>query len=395
MNTLFERDRTSLLHTYTRLPMEIDRGEGVYLYDSDGRRYLDFFGGLAVNGLGYGHPGVLEAIRSQSARYLHLSNLFPQEPQVVLAERLRAATGFDRVFFANSGAETVEAAFKLQRRWASGGGRREVIAFSGAFHGRTMAGLSLMDAEKYRQGYGPFLEGCTTLPFNDAQALREAAGPHTAAVVLECVQGEGGVLPMEDDFAEALRDLHAKHGFLLIDDEIQTGMGRTGGFLAAEHFGLRPDIVLLAKSLGGGLPLAAVLVREQLADVFGPGGHGSTFGGNPVACAAGIAVMDALESGVMRNAASAGAMLQAGLRNLQAEFPSHIVEVRGLGCMQGIVCAQPAKAVMEHCLAEGLLVNVTRDRVIRLLPPLIITAEHIESALAALHNAFLQLELPA
>ncbi len=388
MTTLLERDRDSILHTYSRLPLEIVRGEGVHLIDVEGRRYLDFFGGLAVNSLGYGYPAVLDAVRTQSEQYMHLSNFFPQRPQIELAERLRGQNGFDKVFFANSGAETMETAFKLVRRWSSWRGKSDIISFSGAFHGRTMAGLSMMDAAKYRSGFGPFLEGCHTLPYNDSARLRAGVGPRTAAVILECIQGEGGVVPLDPAFETELRSLRERYGFLIVDDEIQTGMGRTGRFLAAEHYDLAPDIVTLAKSLGGGLPLGAVLVRAPLAEVFGPGGHGSTFGGNPVACAAGIAVMDALSGGVMNNAAVAGEQLRAGLLELQKLFPSHISEVRGRGCMQGIVCTRPARQVLEHCLRAGLLINVTHDFVLRLLPPLIITREHIETALTILRNAF-------
>ena len=388
MSTLFERDQESILHTYTRLPIEIERGEGVYLFSADGRRFLDFFGGLAVNGLGYGHPAILDAIRAQIGRYLHLSNLFPQEPQVALAERLRERSGFHRVYFANSGAETMESAFKLIRRWSAGNGRFEILSFRDAFHGRTMAGLSMMDSMQYREGFGPFLDGCRILPFNDVDALREAVGPHTAAIVFEPVQGEGGVQPLTHAFADALRSLQAEYGLLLVADEIQTGMGRTGRFLACDHFDLAPDIVTLAKSLGGGLPLGAVLVREHLADIFGAGGHGSTFGGNPVACAAGTAVMETLAGGVMENAETMGARLHGGLRFLASEFPMLISEIRGFGCMQGIDCAHPAKLVQDHCLRAGLLVNITRARVLRLLPPLIITAAHVDEALVHLRNAF-------
>ncbi|MFA6232955.1 MAG: acetylornithine transaminase [Bacteroidota bacterium] len=395
MTTLFDRDQESILHTYKRLPLEIIRGAGVYLVDSDGKRYLDFFGGLAVNSLGYGYRAVLDAVHSQIESYMHLSNLFPQRQQIELAERLREQSGFDKVFFTNSGAEAIETAFKLIRRWSSTRNRSDIFAFSGAFHGRTMAGLSMMDAVKYRQGFGPFLASCHTLPFNNSVALREAVGPATAAVVLECVQGEGGVLPLDADFARELTSLREKYGFLIVDDEIQTGMGRTGKFLAAEHYTLEPDIVALAKSLGGGLPLAAVLVRDELADIFGPGGHGSTFGGNPVACAAGIAVMDALADGVMENARKSGDLLHTGLRALMEQFPNLISDVRGRGCMQGIVCTRPAKVILEHCLRNGLLINVTRDRVVRLLPPLIITSEHIEEALTILRNAFDDLNLSA
>ncbi|MDX9757935.1 MAG: acetylornithine transaminase [Bacteroidota bacterium] len=388
MSTLFERDQESILHTYSRLPIEIERGDGVYLISADGRRFLDFFGGLAVNGLGYGHPAILNAIRAQIGRYLHLSNLFPQEPQIVLAERLRAATGFSRVYFANSGAETMESAFKLIRRWSAGNDRFEILSFRDAFHGRTMAGLSMMDTAGYREGFGPFLDGCRILPFNDVEALHAAVGPRTAAIVFEPVQGEGGVQPMTGAFANALRGVQEKFGVLLVADEIQTGMGRTGRMLACEHFELAPDIVTLAKSLGGGLPLGGVLVRAELADVFGVGGHGSTFGGNPVACAAGAAVMETLAQGVMENAARMGARLQRGLRDLAAEYPMLISEVRGRGCMQGIACTQSASFVLDHCLRAGLLINITRARVIRLLPPLIITAAHVDEALIHLRNAF-------
>jgi acetylornithine/N-succinyldiaminopimelate aminotransferase len=390
---LLDRDKESILHTYTRLPIEIVRGEGVYLIDSEGKRYLDFFGGLAVNSLGYGYPSVLKAVHSQIDSYMHISNLFPQLPQIELAERLREQSGFDKVYFANSGAETMETAFKLVRRWASTRDRSDIFAFSGAFHGRTMAGLSMMDVEKYRQGYGPFLENCETLPFNDSTALREAVGPSTAAVVLECLQGEGGVLPLDPEFAKELRVLRDQYGFLIVDDEIQTGMGRTGKFLAAEHYDLQPDVVTLAKSLGGGLPLGAVLVREVLADVFGPVGHGSTFGGNPVACSAGIAVIDALAGGVMENARQGGELLRTGLLALKKLFPMYISDIRGRGCMQGIVCMQSAKPILEHCLRNGLLVNVTRDYVVRLLPPLILSSQHIEEALTLLRNAFDDLNL--
>lgn len=388
MSTLFERDQEAILHTYTRLPLEIDRGEGVYLFSTDGRRFLDFFGGLAVNGLGYGHPAVLEAIRRQIGRYLHLSNLFPQEPQVLLAERLREQTGFSRVYFANSGAEAMESAFKLIRRWGAGNGREEILSFGDAFHGRTMAGLSMMDTAKYREGFGPFLDGCRVLPFNDVAALHAAVGPRTAAIVFEPVQGEGGVQPLTDDFASALRSVQSEFGVLLVADEIQTGMGRTGRFLACDHFDLVPDIVALAKSLGGGLPLAAILVRAQLNEIFGAGGHGSTFGGNPVACAAGAAVVETLAEGVLEHAAWIGARLQDGLRALAAEYPMLISDVRGFGCMQGIECRYPATFVQDHCLRDGLLVNITRQRVIRLLPPLIITTEHLDEAFIHLRGAF-------
>ncbi len=384
--TLVDRDRASLLGTYTRLPIEIERGEGVYLIDSEGKRYLDFFGGLAVNALGYGHPAVLAAIAEQSARFIHISNLFPQRPQIDLADRLRALSGYDKVFLANSGAEVMEAAFKLVRRWSAIRRRPRILSFTGAFHGRTYAGLSLMDSVKYRDGFGPFLDNCEVLPFNDAAALEAAAGRDVAAVVLEFVQGEGGIVPASDEFVETLFRLREEHGFLVVADEIQAGMGRTGRFLSFEHYGVHPDLVTMAKSLGGGLPLAALLVDSELTDVLGPGSHGSTFGGNPVACAAGCEVLDALRDGVMKHAGRIGALLLDGLRDIASKHTALVIEVRGRGCMAGLECNCDMRPALELCLAQGLLINVTRERVIRLLPPLIIEEKHVEIALNVLDN---------
>jgi acetylornithine/N-succinyldiaminopimelate aminotransferase len=384
--TLPERDRASLLATYTRLPIDIERGEGVYLIDTEGKRYLDFFGGLAVNALGYGHPVILEAISTQAARYVHISNLFPQRPQIELAERVRALSGYDKLFFANSGAEVMEAAFKLVRRWGSIRRRKRILSFTGAFHGRTYTGMSLMDATKYRDGFGPFLDSCEHLPFNDVAALEAAAGRDIAAVVLEFIQGEGGVIPVSEEFVEALFHLREEHGFMIVADEIQSGMGRTGRFLSFEHWGVQPDIVTMAKSLGGGLPLGALLVKEELSDVFDPGSHGSTFGGNPLACAAGIEVVDALRDGLMKHAGQIGVVLLDGLRELAAQHPGLITDVRGRGCMVGVECNRDMRAAMGLCLEDGLLINVTRERVIRLLPPLIIEKIHVESALSILSN---------
>ncbi len=384
--SLHDRDQASILQTYSRLSIDIERGEGVYLFDTAGKRYLDFFGGLAVNALGYGYPAVLEAIAEQCSRYIHISNLFPQKSQIELAERLRALSGYDKVFLANSGAEAMEAAFKLVRRWASIRRRPRILSFTGAFHGRTYAGLSLMDMKKYRDGFGPFLEGCEILPFNDAVALRGAVGPDVAAVVLEFIQGEGGIVLASEEFVEALFNLREEHGFLIVADEIQSGMGRTGRFLAFEHWNVHPDLVTMAKSLGGGLPLSALLVSGEVVDVLSPGSHGSTFGGNPVACAAGREVLDALRDGVMKNAGRIGARLLAGLQALAAKHPALVVEVRGRGCMAGIECNRDMRPSMQMCIDKGLLINVTRERVIRLLPPLIIDDSHVETALTILDN---------
>jgi acetylornithine/N-succinyldiaminopimelate aminotransferase len=384
--TLSDRDRASLLGVYKRLSIEIERGEGVYLIDTEGKRYLDFFGGLAVNALGYGHAEVLAAISEQIASYVHVSNLFPQKPQIELAERLRALTGYDKVFLANSGAEIMEAAFKLARRWGSIRRRKRMLAFSGAFHGRSYTGLSLMDTRKYRDGFDPFLEHCEILPFNDVDALRAAVDTDVAAVTLEFIQGEGGIIPAGESFIETLFELRDEYGFLIIDDEIQAGMGRTGRFLACEHHAVQPDVILLAKSLGGGLPLSAMLLRADLVDVLGSGSHGSTFGGNPVACAAGCAVLDVLRDGAMRNAREAGNALIEGLRTLASRHSGLIRDIRGRGCMIGVEFNVDISKLMQACLGQGLLVNVTRERVLRLLPPYIIDDTHREIALRILDN---------
>ena len=386
--TLHTRDRDALLHTYSRLPVEIVRGEGMYLVDNNDRRYLDFFGGLAVNALGYGHPAILDAIETQTRKYIHLSNLFPQQPQVELAEMLREQSGLDAVFFANSGAESLEAAFKLLRRWGADRGKTELIAFSGGFHARTMAGLSMMDVPKYRDRFGPFLQNCHVIPFNDPEALRAAVHDNTIAVVFEPIQGEGGVLPLSMELADTLRQLRDQYGILLVADEIQCGMGRTGSFLASAHFDLEPDVVTLAKSLGGGLPLSALLVGRSLREVLGPGDHGSTFGGNPVACAAGIAVLRELSGGLLENAAAMGKRMHNAFMDLQMSFPAHIEETRGLGCMQALVCTRPAAALRDVCLEQRLLVNVTREKVLRFLPPLILSEEDVDTAIAILRRAF-------
>ena len=305
-----------------------------------------------------------------------------------LGELLLEPTGYSRVYFSNSGVEAIEAAYKLLRRWGNAQGRTQFISFTGGFHGRTMTGLSLMQHAKYREGFAPFLPDILHLPFNDEDALEAAVSDRTIAVVYECIQGEGGVLPMRRSFAERLAALRERYGFRLLADEIQTGMGRTGRFLAGEHLDLRADIVTLAKSLGGGLPLGATLVSDDLIDVFTPGSHGSTFGGNPLACAAGVAVMQQLENGLIARVSETGPLLTMALRRLQEAFPSLVTEVRGTGCMQALSCSRPAAAMRSHCLDEGLLINVTHENVIRLLPPLIIEPQHIEEAEAALHNAF-------
>ncbi len=384
---LNEREQASFFHTYKRLPLVPDRGEGAWLTTSDGRRWLDMFAGIAVNALGHAHPRVVAAITEQAGRYIHVSNYFAQEPQVRLAELLLRHSGMARVFLANSGTEAMEGALKLARKWGTARGRSQLVGFTNAFHGRTMGALSIMDRPNYRDGFGPFLDGCSSLPFNDVDALRAGVGPATAAVVLECVQGEGGVRPITAEFAAALKELRAEHGFLIIADEIQSGAWRTGPFLAAQHFDLRPDLVTLAKPIGGGLPLGAILGAESVADVLQPGMHGTTFGGNPVACAAGVAVLEEIEEkGLAAHATAVGAYFLARLKQLAAEFPAVVKEARGLGLMLALELHGEADPVVVAMREHGILLNATDKTVLRFVPPLVIGEDEVEMVVGALRT---------
>lgn len=384
--TLHEREENSILHTYKRLPIKIVRGEGVYLYDTHDNAYLDFLGGVAVNALGYGHQGLLDAIKEQAEKYIHVSNYFVQQPQVELAEALQRATGYSRVFFCNSGTEASEGALKLARKWGSANGRSEIVTMQDSFHGRTMGSLSMMTNADYREGFGPFLDGCVNIPFNDIEALNTIISSKTSAVFLECIQGEGGVNEVSLEFAAQLIQLKRQFGFLLILDEVQSGIGRTGKFLACEHYKLRPDIVTLAKPLGGGLPLGAILVNEELKDVLQPGNHGTTFGGNPVACAAGDVVLrEIIENGLMKNAAEVGSYFIQQLTVMKSEKPDIIKEVRGKGLMIGVELKFAGKSVVDAMLEQRIIINCTHGNVLRFLPPLIVRHNHIDEVIKALN----------
>jgi len=386
------RDAALFMHTYKRLPLDIVRGEGPWLVGRDGTRYLDMFGGIAVNALGHAHPAVVHAITEQARRYIHISNYFHQEPQQELADALLRASGYSRVFFANSGTEAIEGALKIARRWGAPRGRQTLVSLSGAFHGRTMGALSIMDRDRYRNGFAPFLPDCRVCEFGSIDALRHAVNDQTAAVVLEYIQGEGGIRPVSPAFAEELEILRGRHGFLIIADEIQSGLGRTGRFFGFEHFDASPDIVTLAKPLGGGLPLGAILARGEAASVLEPGTHGTTFGGNPVACAAGAAVLrELLQGGVMRHCARIGPLFRSRLEALQQEYPTLIREVRGFGLMLGTELTAPGDPVVSAMQERRVLVNCTDTTVLRFVPPLIIEAEHVETACTALRDSLAEL----
>jgi predicted acetylornithine/succinylornithine family transaminase len=364
--------------------LTIVSGKGARLRDSTGRSYLDFAAGIGVSGLGHGDRAVLAAIRDQSRRLVHASNLYHNEPGSSLAARLSALFP-SRVFLCNSGTEAVEGAIKFARRLGRADGRTELLAFEGSFHGRTMGALSLTWKAGYREPFEPLVPGVRFCPWGGLEAAGELIGPRTAAVVVEPVQGEGGVRPAPDGFLGGLAALCRERGALLIADEIQCGLGRTGRLFAHQHHGVTPDMVTLAKPLGGGLPLGAVLVREDLAGRLSVGDHGSTFGGNPVACAAALAVLDRLTSeGFLESVERKGAALARGLRALARRHPAAIAEVRGLGLMVGVELRGAAAPVLKALAERGVLATRAGDRVLRLLPPLVIKPAEIREFLGAL-----------
>jgi len=391
--SMIEKEAKYFFHTFHRLPIEIERGKGVYLYSKDGKRYIDFFGGLAVNALGYNHPRINAAIDKQIHRYIHLSNYFVQDTQVELAKKIIQASGFKRIFFSNSGTEAVEGAIKLARKWGQKSQKTRLLNLSNSFHGRTMGALSLTDRPKYREGYDPFLQNTETIRFNDINDLQLKVNEQTLSVILECIQGEGGINVVTKEFANELTLLQQRHGFLLIADEIQAGVGRTGMFFSFEHIGLHPDIVVIAKVIGGGLPLGAILGNEKVADVFSYGEHGTTFGGNPVACAAGCAVMEEIiQKGLIKQAGKIGAYIKSKALEIQNEFPTIIKEVRGLGCMLGIDIDRDGQPIVDELRNRGLLINCTNTTVLRLLPPYIMPQELCDLLMVELRSIFKSLK---
>jgi acetylornithine/N-succinyldiaminopimelate aminotransferase len=373
-----------LMQTGRRLPVTFVSGKGCLLYDDAGREYLDLVAGIAVNLLGHAHPDVVAALSRQSATLIHTSNLYFTQPQVELAQRLVELSFPSRVFFCNSGAEANEAAIKLARKW---GGRNrdgafEIITATGSFHGRTLAAVTAGGQHKYSDAFKPLPEGFVHVPFNDAGAIEEATNERTVAVMLEPIMGEIGIIPAAQGYLRRVREWCDKKNLLLILDEVQTGLGRTGRWFAHQHAGITPDVMTLAKGLGGGVPIGACLANPR-ADVFEPGDHGSTFGGNPLACTVAAAVLHVIErDGLVGHAAEMGDHLNAALQDLGAQ------EVRGLGLMQAFQLEEPkAKAFQQACLERRLVVNAVDDHSIRLVPPLIISAQQIDHAHELMHEA--------
>ena len=376
---------------YKRLPLLIERGAGTTVVDSDGREYLDLISGLGVTGLGHAHPGVAAALAEQAKTLVHVSNLFYNGPQLALTRKLVDLTfpgsGSDpaaRVFLANSGAEAVEAAIKLARRYGHDKGERHgIIAAERSFHGRTMGALSATGQPDKQRGFEPLLPGFTHVPFNDIEALAAAVEPTTIAILLEPVQGEAGVHPATPEYLSAVRELCDERDLLLILDEVQTGMGRTGRLFAFEHYGVEPDILVTAKGLGNGFPIGALIAKAHVADAFHPGDHASTFGGNPLACAAALATLEIITSaGFLDRVEARAAGLRAGLESLVG---AGLSEVRGIGLMLGMtLTSRQAPKVMEELLERGFIVNAMGEETLRLLPPLVIGQDEIDRFLAAL-----------
>ncbi len=377
-----------LMQNYSRQPLALSHGQGVWVWDTEGRRYLDGLGGIAVNTVGHAHPRLVAALRDQVGRLIHCSNVYQIPLQEQLADRLCALTGAGRAFFCNSGLEANEAAIKLARLWghARGAAVPRIVVFEGAFHGRSLATLSATGNPKVQKGFEPLVEGFVRVPLNDREALERAAAGHAdiCAVFIEAIQGEGGIRPAHPDYLRWLRELCDRQHWLLMIDEVQCGMGRTGRWLAHQWAQVRPDVVALAKGLASGVPIGALLGYGAAAEVFGPGQHGSTFGGNPLACRAALETLAIVEDeGLLDNAARVGGWMLQQLRERLGGLPG-VVEVRGSGLMIGIELDRACGELVGQAQQQGLLINVTHERVIRLLPALVLRQEEAEQLLALL-----------
>ena len=378
-------------HTYGRFPLILVRGKGTRVWDMDGKEYLDFVSGLAVCNLGHCHPKVVKAIQEQAEKLIHVSNFYYIEPQIQLASLLCQHSFAGKIFFGNSGAEANEAAIKLARKYAkekTKDGRYEIITFERSFHGRTLATLTATAQEKYHQGYAPLVPGFKYVPFNNFEAVAEAIDSKTCAVLIEPIQGEGGVNIASEDYLRGLREICNEKGILLIFDEVQVGMGRTGRLFAYEHYGIEPDILTLAKSLAGGVPIGALLMKREVGEIFKPGDHASTFGGNPLATAAGVASLTAiLEEGMLDNCRQIGAYFLKRLGDLKQMF-SFVQEVRGRGLILGMELRREGAPIVKEMMAKGVLINCTMGNVLRFLPPLIVTREEVDRVIEALRETF-------
>jgi acetylornithine aminotransferase/acetylornithine/N-succinyldiaminopimelate aminotransferase len=390
LESIRAQEKDVLISTYDRVPVLFERGEGVHLYDSEGRSYVDFLSGIGVNALGYGHPRICAAIAAQTQRLIHISNLFFHEYQAPLAARLTALSGLDRAFFCNSGTEAWECALKLARagnhRDSDGKKKKKLLVMNNSFHGRTMGSLSTTGNAKYRAPFAPMLPGVTFVRFNDVEDLEAKFDSSVCAIGMETIQGEGGVYPVSHRFLARARELTEQSGALLLLDEIQCGLGRTGKMFAYQHYGIEPDVVTVAKPLAAGLPLGAVLAREEVAAAFHPGMHGTTFGGGPLSCAAALAFLDEIsQPGFLEGVATKGEYFQDRLLHLKTRHRS-VRDVRAMGLMAAIELDSPAlaKRAVHEMMERGFIINRTHDVVLRFLPPYIVEATHIDSMVNAL-----------
>jgi predicted acetylornithine/succinylornithine family transaminase len=384
---IIERERRFLLSTYNRYPIAFDRGKGVFLFDREGNRYLDFVAGLGVNALGHAHPRVVKTIRDQSARAIHFSNLYYHEFQGRLAEKLCQLSGLNRVFFSNSGTEAIEGSIKLARlagHRVGGEAKSQLVALEGSYHGRTFGSMSLTGQDKYRKGFEPLLEEVKFVPRDDHDALRAAVDDRTCAIVLEPIFGEGGIYECSAGFLQQCRALADRHHAALIFDEIQCGLGRTGTIFAYQSFGVTPDIVAIAKPLAAGLPLGGFLAKEEFASAISAGQHGTTFGGGPLACRVALEYFSIIEDeNLLEHVSRVGAYLQERLKSLAGRYAA-VQEVRGRGLIQGLQLSVPARPMVEQALAEGVLFNSTQDTVLRFLPPFLLQEKHVDKGIRVL-----------
>lgn len=380
-----------IFQTYRRQPFVIVRGKGSYVWDQKGKKYLDFFSGLGVNALGHCHPSVMRAVQNQIKKLNHTSNLYYTVPQIECAKELVKKSFGGKVFFSNSGAEANECAIKLVRRWGNQKGgmqRNEIISFYNSFHGRTMGTLTLTGQEKFQKGFDPLLSAVRYAHFNDLGSVKKLVSEKTCAIFVEPIQGEGGVHPASKAFLQGLRELCDQHNLLSIFDEVQCGMGRSGEIFCFKYYGVQPDILTLAKGLGGGLPIGATIATEKAAALFARGDHASTFGGNPVVCSAALAVLKNLDAKFLKLIQAKGEYILKSLIGLKEKFPHLIKEVRGVGLMVGVELMQEGDPIVEFCRNNGLLINCAQKNVLRFLPPLNISQSEIKSGLSVLGNSF-------
>jgi predicted acetylornithine/succinylornithine family transaminase len=392
----FEESSRYIMNTYNRFPVVLRKGRGVKVWSSDGKEYLDFVGGIAVNILGHCHPRVVVAIQKQAQRLLHVSNYYYIEPQIKLAKLLVEHSFADKVFFCNSGAEANEAAIKLARKYSKeqvSPERFEIITAKNSFHGRTLATLTATGQKKFQKGFEPLVPGFKHVLFNDINSVSKTITKETCAVMLEPIQGEGGVILPDQNYLKEVRELCNKHNILLILDEVQTGMGRTGKLFAYEHFGITPDIMTIAKGLGAGVPIGAMLATDKVASAFQPGNHATTFGGNPLVSAAAVATIETLlEDGfILDQCNRMGKYLREKLEQLKEDFPSLVIEIRGKGLLLGMEITRDGDPIVRACLEKGVLINCTAGNVLRFIPPLIVQQKDIDRLIDILEGAFVKL----